>query len=48
MIKEILVDRPKKMIAPCSHHQLVAVSFAWKQLLKQQDNRGATPRKVPK
>ena len=38
MIKEILPDRPKKLLAPSSHHYLVSVSFAWKQLLKQQNS----------
>ncbi len=46
MIKEILPVRPKKLLAPSSHHYLVSVSFAWKQLLKQQNTQAPVQRPV--
>lgn len=39
MIKEVHLTQPssKKILIPCSHHYIVAVSFAWKQLMKKQE-----------
>jgi hypothetical protein len=31
MIREVVVVRPKKALAPNGHHTLLAVSFEWKK-----------------